>query len=113
MKLPFFIARRFVAGETLHQAIPEVLELNKKGIKATMDLLGENVSDRHLAGQTVHAYLALMDGIRDHKVDSTISVKLTMLGLDIDRSFCRDNLFELLNKAKENRQFVRIDMEGS
>jgi len=113
MKLPFALAKRFVAGETLEQAIPKVEDLNRKDIKLTLDLLGENVDDRKTADQTVENYIQLLRGIREHGLDSTISIKLTMLGLDIDRDYCRDNLFKLLDVAREKDQFVRIDMEGS
>lgn len=113
MKLPFFLAKRFVAGESFEQAAPKVEELNSKGIKVTLDLLGENVEDRKTADETVENYIALLNHINDAGLDSTISIKLTMMGLDIDHSYCKDNLFKLLDVARENGQFVRIDMEGS
>ncbi len=113
MKLPFFLAKRFVAGETLEQAIPKVEDLNKKNIKITLDLLGENVKVRETADATVTEYIELLRGIEEAGLDSTISIKLTMLGLDIDVSYCKDNLFRLLDVAREENQFVRIDMEGS
>lgn len=113
MKLPFAFAKRFVAGESFEQAVPKVKELNKKGIKITLDLLGENVEDRQTADSTVESYINLLQNINDADLNSTISVKLTMLGLDIDQSYCGDNIFKLLEVARENDQFVRIDMEGS
>ena len=113
MQLPFFLAKRFVAGEDFPQAAPKVEALNKKGIAVTLDLLGENVTDRETADTTTGEYCDLLEGIRDQKLDATISIKLTMLGLDIDTGYCRDNLFTLLDKARELDQFVRIDMEGS
>jgi len=113
MKLPFVFAKRFVAGESFEQAIPKVKELNKKDIKITLDLLGENVEDRKTADSTVESYINLLRNIDEANLDSTISIKLTMLGLDIDESYCRDNIFKLLEVARENDQFVRIDMEGS
>lgn len=113
MKLPFVLAKRFVAGETLKQAVPKVEELNKKNINVTLDLLGENVTDRETADNTVENYIELLRGIEKAGLKSTISIKLTMLGLDIDQNYCRDNLFKLLDVAREEDQFVRIDMEGS
>ncbi|HLR76588.1 MAG TPA: proline dehydrogenase family protein [Balneolaceae bacterium] len=113
MKLPFFIAKRFVAGETFDDAIPKVQSLNQKQIAVTLDLLGENVEDRATADETVQAYTALLNNIKEAELNSSISIKLTMLGLDIDEQYCIDNLFTLLKVAKENDQFVRIDMEGS
>jgi proline dehydrogenase len=113
MKLPFALAKRFVAGETLKQAIPKVEELNAKDIKVTLDLLGENVTEREVADDTVNEYIKLLQGIEEAGLKSSISIKLTMLGLDIDRQYCKDNLFKLLDAAKELNQFVRIDMEGT
>lgn len=113
MKLPYALAKRFVAGEDLQQAIPKVQDLNKRRIKVTLDLLGENVEDRKTADSTVNEYIELLRGIEDAGLDSTISIKLTMLGLDIDYDYCRENLFKLLDVARAEDQFVRIDMEGS
>lgn len=113
MKLPFVLAKRFVAGESFEDAIPKVEQLNGKDVKVTLDLLGENVTDRQTADETVDSYIELLKGIEDAGLESTISIKLTMLGLDIDQSYCRDNLFKLLDVARKTDQFVRIDMEGS
>ncbi|MDZ7691753.1 MAG: proline dehydrogenase family protein [Balneolaceae bacterium] len=111
--MPFTLAKRFVAGETLEESIPKVKELNKKDIKVTLDLLGENVKDREVSSQTADNYIDLLKGIDAAGLKSSISVKLTMMGLDIDRDFCKENLFRLLDAAREYDQFVRIDMEGS
>lgn len=113
MRLPFFLAKRFVAGETFADAVPKAKELNSKGLKLTLDLLGENIKDRKTTDKTTQAYCDLLDGIREQELDASISIKLTMLGLDIDKEYCRDNLDKLLEKAKERDLFVRIDMEGS
>lgn len=113
MKLPFTLARRFVAGETLDEAIPKVKQINSKDVKITLDLLGENVTDRKTADETVQNYIKLLKGINEAGIDGSISVKLTMMGLNIDREYCKENLFELLDAAREEDQFVRIDMEGS
>jgi proline dehydrogenase len=113
MKLPFIFAKRFVAGESFTESIPKAKELNKKDLKLTLDLLGENVKDRQTATETVDNYIKLLDGIKEHGLDSSISIKITMMGLDIDEDFCRENLFRLLDVAQKHDQFVRIDMEGS
>lgn len=113
MKLPFILAKRFVAGETFQEVIPKVEQLNQKSIHITLDLLGENVDDRATADETVESYMELLRNINSAGLDSTISIKLTMLGLDIDERYCRDNLFKLLDVARKHDQFVRIDMEGS
>ncbi|WP_103664261.1 proline dehydrogenase family protein [Gracilimonas amylolytica] len=113
MKLPFIFAKRFVAGESFTESIPKAKELNKKDLKLTLDLLGENVKDKQTATETVDNYIKLLDGIKEHGLDSSISIKITMMGLDIDEDFCRENLFRLLDVAQKHDQFVRIDMEGS
>lgn len=113
MKLPFVLAKRFVAGESFEESISKSQYLNSKDLKLTLDLLGENVSDKATADKTVDAYIDLLNGIKEQGLVSSISIKLTMMGLDIDRDYCRDNLFKLLDVAKEHDQFVRIDMEGS
>jgi proline dehydrogenase len=113
MKLPFIFAKRFVAGESFNQALSKSRDLNSRKLKLTLDLLGENVADRAEADATVKHYIELLQEIRKYKLDSGISIKLTMMGLDIDRVYCRDNLFKLLDAAKKLDLFVRIDMEGS
>ncbi|MGN8225461.1 proline dehydrogenase family protein [Gracilimonas sp. BCB1] len=113
MKLPFILAKRFVAGESFTESISEAKKLNNKDLKLTLDLLGENVESRQTATDTVDAYIRLLEGIKEQGLISSISIKLTMMGLDIDHDFTRENLFRLLDVAKEQDQFVRIDMEGS
>jgi proline dehydrogenase len=113
MKLPFILAKRFVAGESLEQAIPKVRQINHKNVKVTLDMLGEDVTDRVVADQMVDNYINILQSISQAGLDATISVKATMMGLTIDREYCRDNLFRLLDTAQEEDQFVRIDMEGS
>lgn len=113
MKLPFILAKRFVAGESFDESIPKAKELNRKDLDLTLDLLGENVKDRAKADETVQNYIKLLDGISEQDLLSSISIKLTMMGLDIDKQYCQDNLFRLLEVARKYDQFVRIDMEGS
>ncbi len=113
MKLPFILAKRFVAGEDFTESIPKAKHLNARDLKLTLDLLGENVTDRKEADATVDSYIQLLNGIKEHELVSSISIKLTMMGLDIDHEYCKENLFKLLDVAKEHGQFVRIDMEGS
>ena len=113
MKLPFILARRFVAAETFKETIPKIKSINQKGIKVTLDLLGENVKDKTTTDDTVETYKNLLKKINDAGLKSTISIKLTMLGMDIDEEYCKKNLFDLLDLAEELNSFVRIDMEGS
>jgi len=113
MKLPFVFAKRFVAAETFKETVPKIKAINKKGIKVTLDLLGENVTSQSTADETVDTYIGLLNKINKAGLSSTISVKLTMMGLDIDADYCKKNLFRLLDEAKKLNTFVRIDMEGS
>lgn len=113
MKLPFVLASRFVAAKTFEGTIPKIKSFNEKGIKVTLDLLGENVREKTTADYTVEIYKDLLNKIHEAGLKSTISIKLTMLGLDIDQEYCKKNLFHLLDLAKELNSFVRIDMEGS
>lgn len=113
MRLPFFLARRFVAAKTFDETIPKIKSFNEKGIKVTLDLLGENVKEKTTADDTVEIYKQLLQKIHEAGLKSTISIKLTMLGMDIDEEYCRKNLFGLLDLAKELNSFIRIDMEGS
>jgi len=113
MKLPFVFAKRFVAGEEFSSSVPAAKQLNQANHQLTLDLLGENVTSRSQADQNVEAYIDVLKGIEQHKLLSGISIKLTMLGLDIDVEYCADNLFTLMEHARSQNQFVRIDMEGS
>lgn len=106
-------ATRFVAGESKESAIAAVRDLNARGIAASLDLLGENVTDREAATRAREDYVDLLHGIADAGVDSNISIKLTMLGLDIERGIARDHLLAILDAARETDNWVRIDMEGS
>jgi proline dehydrogenase len=106
-------ATRFVAGETRDEALTAVRHLNARGIRATLDLLGENVKDLDEAQTACRAYIDLLRGIAAADVDSGISIKLTMLGLDIDRELTREHLISILETARQSGNWVRIDMEGS
>lgn len=113
MKLPFFIAKRFVAGETLDRALPKVEQINDKGIAVALDFLGENVTKPWKADQITEEYVNILKHLSDAGLKASISVKATMLGLTIGHDHCRDNLFTLLDTAREEGRFVSIDMEGS
>lgn len=113
MKLPFALAKRFVAAETFDETIPKIKAINENGIRVTLDLLGENVADKTTADETVEIYLKLLNNIHNAGLKSTISIKLTMMGLDINKEYCQKNLFKLLDETQRLNSFVRIDMEGS
>ncbi len=110
----FFLAKRFVAGETAGSAIDAVRALNAAGMTATLDFLGEDVRERDAAIATREAYIAVLDRIRESGVQSNVSVKMSAMGLLIDDGFALDNLTRILHFAQRNADpFVRIDMEGS
>lgn len=110
----FFLAKRFVAGETIESAIAAVRALNAQGMSATLDFLGEDVLERDAALKTRDAYFAMLSAIKAAGVDSNVSVKLTAMGLLVDEAFALDNLTSILDRAQSNSDpFVRIDMEGS
>ena len=107
------VASRYVAGETLADAVRVVRNLNQQGAMATIDLLGEEVQEREPALAAVDEYLQVFDTIAAEGLDSNVSIKPTLLGLKIDESFCRDNVERIVVKAKEHGNFVRIDMEDN
>lgn len=105
------IARRYVAGENLDEAIVKVRELNQKGAMVTLDLLGESVDQLAQADEAVAEYLRILDRIRDEKLDANVSLKPTQLGLLIDEEACQENIRKVVARAAEDGNFVRIDME--
>ena len=106
-------AWRFVAGETIEDAIRAAREANLQGIKTTMDLLGENTLSREDASRTTEEILSMMERIHAEKVDCNVSIKLTQLGLGLNTDFCHQNLMVLLRRASELGGFIRVDMEDS
>jgi proline dehydrogenase len=107
------VARRFVAGETLDDAMRATKPLNARHIAVSLDHLGENVSDAREANATAAEYITTLDRIRAKGAEANISIKLTALGLDIDAGLCQANLERVLCAAQERDIFVRVDMEGS
>ena len=105
------VASRYVAGETRDEAFEVIRQLNAEGAMATLDLLGEEVTERSKAEAATEEYLRLFDEIEKRGADSNVSVKLTMLGLEIDEGFCRDNVDRIAAAAARHGNFVRLDME--
>ncbi len=105
--------RRFVAGETLEEAISVAQDLNSKGMSVSLDLLGENVHTEADSKRAVREYIGILEEIAKHKLNANISIKPTQLGLDMGEDLCADNLREILRKAQDIGQTVNIDMEGS
>ncbi|MEH7545963.1 MULTISPECIES: proline dehydrogenase [Bacillaceae] len=106
-----FGASQVVAGDTIESAIKKVQELNKKGLVCTLDHLGEFVSSREEAIEATEYNIRTLEAIAKAKGNSNLSVKMTQLGLDIDRDFCLGNMRRILETAKKYNNFVRIDME--
>jgi proline dehydrogenase len=106
-------ALRFVAGETLGQASRAIADLNKLGIKATFDQLGENVNSVEAANAAADSYIQILDKIVATGIDSNVSLKLTQMGLDVDEEVCFRNVCRICECAKEVNNFVRLDMESS
>jgi len=110
----FFLAKRFVAGETIEDALVAVQRLNAEGMTATLDFLGEDVLDRDAAIHTRDQYFRMLDAIREAGAKTNVSIKLTAMGLLIDENFTVENLTAILDRAQNNEDpFVRIDMEGT
>jgi proline dehydrogenase len=107
------MARRFVAGETLDEAIAAARECNKAGMLASLDYLGENVSTITEAQHSRDAYLEVFERIAEEKVRANVSGKLTQLGLDVNIEFCEGLVRSIVERAAGFENFLRIDMEGS
>jgi proline dehydrogenase len=107
------VARRFVAGETLDDAVEAAREVNRRLQLASLDLLGENVSDQAGARRAAEGYLAVFDRIAQERLDANVSLKLTQLGLDLSEDLCLELLEKIVAHATSQGNFVRIDMEGS
>jgi len=110
----FFLAQRFVAGESARDAMNAIEQLNADGMTATLDFLGEDIFERDVARRTRDEYLELLALIRERGVRSNVSVKLTALGLHVDEELAFENLCSIALEARRNADpFVRVDMEGS
>jgi proline dehydrogenase len=106
-------ARRFVAGESLPDALEAVQRLNAKNISTSLDLLGESVTNEREARACGNAYLAILDRIHERELDANVSLKLTAMGLDISEELCVSIMHDVLGRAQSYDTFVRIDMESS
>ena len=106
-------ASRFIAGETIEEAIAAARRLQGQGLLITLDHLGEGVSTFEEAAAATQEYVRLMDVIVTSGIERNISLKLTQLGIDVDRATCVDHLRRILEPATRHDFFVRIDMENS
>jgi len=107
------VANRYIAGETTDEALRVAAGLNARGIRATLDVLGEHIHTFDQSRRAVEDYPLLLEEIARRKVDSTISIKLTQLGMKLDSAACLELAERLVKRAKELNNFVRIDMEDS
>ena len=106
-------AHRFVAGETLDEALAAVRTLNSMAITASLDLLGESVTNEREARAAANEYLTILDRIHEQRLDANVSIKLTAMGLDISEELCVSTMHDVLERARAYGTFVRLDMESS
>jgi len=112
-RLAQIAARRFVAGDSIDDAIAVIRDANRRGLTTTLDHLGENTETKAQAIAAADDYLAALDRIAATGVQSHVSVKLTQLGLDLGTDFCRENVARIAARAQAIGSFMRIDMESS
>ena len=111
-QIPFY-ARRFVSGTTMSEAFESVQALNSKNVSATLDLLGENITKESEASACTNEYIQMLTTVDTLKISAHVSLKLTMLGLDINEDFCYENLKKILATADKFKNRVALDMEGT
>jgi proline dehydrogenase len=109
----FFLARRFVAGETIDSALEAVAKLNADGLTASLDFLGEDVHSEAEAAHAAETYVAMIDRIASTGADCNVSVKLSAIGQAISDDVALRNLSCIIEHARPHKLFVRLDMEGS
>ena len=107
------ISSRYIAGDTLGEAVSTIRDLNGEGCVATIDLLGESTESKADAATKLKDYEKVLDALDEHDLKSGISVKLTGLGLTLGEELCRANLEEIIEYAAARGRFVRVDMEDS
>lgn len=109
----YLFASRYIAGERLEDAVKLVRELNSKNILATMDVLGEDTTNVEEANVAVEEAIKVLETINKEKLNSTLSIKLTQIGLKLDYNLCLENMKRILTKARELNNYIEIDMEDS
>jgi proline dehydrogenase len=105
------VAGRYIAGATIADAVKTVQQLNSIHAMATVDVLGEDIFTKEQAIESRDASVAVYKAIAQNKIDSNLSIKLTSLGLKIDKQFCTENVNTIIEAAKAGNNFLRIDME--
>jgi proline dehydrogenase len=106
-------ARRFIAGETLEEALVASVELCRAGRRITLNRLGENVGSRPEAEAARDTYLRMVRELAAAKLDGILSVKLTQVGLDLDRQLCQELTLQIAAGAQAAGQIIELDMEGT
>jgi proline dehydrogenase len=109
----FFLARRFVAGASVDDAIAAVRRLGADGLRASLDFLGEDVFSEGEAAKNAVAYCEMIDRIANDHLDANVSVKLSAIGQSIDEALALANLNRIIERARPHSMFIRLDMEGS
>jgi proline dehydrogenase len=112
-KLVWIFSKKYIAGETIDDAIKVSRNLNSNGIKITIDLLGEFITNLDQAAENKKAYLAIIDRVQQENIDGNYSLKPTSFGLLLDTEICYGHIREIVVKAVSFGNFVRIDMEDS
>ena len=112
-KVAWFFSKNYIAGKTLNSAIKVVKDLNKKGMLATIDVLGESIETKAEAVLAKEQAMEVLDAIVEHNLNANVSIKPTQFGLAIDEDFAYEQILELVKRAGELNSFVRIDMEDS
>jgi len=107
------LAGKFIAGDTLAEALAEIEILNSKGIMVTLDHLGEGIKQLTEATGYKEEYIRLVNGIAEGNVNSNVSLKPTQMGLALNKEACYDNIRAVVSQAKKLNNFVRIDMEDT
>ena len=113
MRRPDSFVRRFVGGETIAELVGTLREIDGQGFTHTFNHLGEHVKSTEAARAAVRAYLAVIDAVAAAGMECKVSVKLSQIGLELDRGLCLDHLRQILVAAAQYNGFVRVDMEGS
>lgn len=108
-----FFSKKYIAGDTIEKAVKCVNDLNSRGIYATMDVLGESITQKEEAIEAKNKCIEVLETITKNKLMANLSVKPTQMGLSIDEEFAYQQIKELVEKAKSINNFVRIDMEDS
>jgi proline dehydrogenase len=109
----WIFSKRYIAGKKIEDAIRVSRELNSQGIKITVDLLGEFITKLSEAEKNKIEYLDIIETFQKEKIDGNYSLKPTMFGLLLDKDVCYTNIREIVKKAAEYNNFVRVDMEDS